>query len=42
MARRDQARADRDWAEADRLRDQLTELGIVLEDAAGGTLWRRA
>jgi len=42
VARRDQARADRDWAEADRLRDQLTELGIVLEDAAGGTLWRRA
>ncbi len=42
VARRDQARVDKDWPEADRLRDQLTELGIVLEDAAGGTLWRRA
>ena len=41
VARRDQARADRDWAEADRLRDQLADLGVVLEDAAGGTLWRR-
>jgi cysteinyl-tRNA synthetase len=41
VARRDQARADRDWAEADRVRAQLTDLGIVLEDAAGGTRWRR-
>ena len=41
VARREQARADRDWAEADRIRDQLSELGVVLEDASGGTLWRR-
>ena len=41
IARREQARADRDWQEADRIRDQLTELGIVLEDGSGGTLWRR-
>ncbi|MGW8311117.1 MAG: cysteine--tRNA ligase [Thiogranum sp.] len=41
VARRDQARVDRDWAEADRLRAQLTDMGIVLEDAAGGTRWRR-
>jgi len=41
IARREQARTDRDWAEADRIRDQLSELGVVLEDASGGTLWRR-
>ncbi len=41
IARRDQAREDRDWAEADRLREQLTGLGIVLEDSAGSTRWRR-
>lgn len=37
-----QARADKNWAEADRIRDQLTEMGIVLEDKAGKTSWRRA
>jgi cysteinyl-tRNA synthetase len=41
IARREKARADRDWGEADRIRDQLSELGIVLEDGGGGTLWRR-
>ena len=35
------ARADRNWAEADRIRDRLKEEGVLLEDAAGQTLWRR-
>ena len=41
VARRQAARERRDWAEADRLREQLTEMGIELEDAADGTRWRR-
>jgi cysteinyl-tRNA synthetase len=36
------ARARRDFAEADRIRQQLEERGVLLEDTAGGTRWRRA
>ena len=35
------ARADKNWAEADRIRDLLQEANILLEDGAGGTTWRR-
>ncbi len=35
------ARKNRDYSEADRIRDELTGLGIILEDAAGVTTWRR-
>ena len=41
VAERDQARMDKNWARADEIRDQLTDRGIVLEDAAGKTSWRR-
>ena len=41
IAQRLQARADKNWAEADRIRDQLHDMGIELEDKGGETLWRR-
>lgn len=37
---RRQARAQRDWATADRLRARLEELGVVVEDTPAGTRWR--
>ena len=42
IAKRNQARADKDWAVADQVRDELTAMGIVLEDAAGKTTWRKS
>nr|WP_236166088.1 cysteine--tRNA ligase [Pseudomonas fulva] len=37
-----QARADKNWGESDRIRDQLMAMGVVLEDSKGGTTWRLA
>ncbi|MDM5088899.1 cysteine--tRNA ligase [Aeromonas bestiarum] len=42
IVQRNQARADKNWAAADAARARLTEMGIVLEDSAGKTSWRRA
>jgi cysteinyl-tRNA synthetase len=42
IAARLQARAEKDWAESDRIRDQLAAMGVVLEDAKGATTWRLA
>jgi cysteinyl-tRNA synthetase len=39
---REEARANKQWAEADRIRDELLAQGIMLEDTASGTVWRRA
>ncbi len=35
------ARESKDWAESDRIRDELLERGIVLEDTPDGTIWRK-
>jgi cysteinyl-tRNA synthetase len=41
IADRIEARRQRNWAESDRIRDELAAAGILLEDGATGTTWRR-
>ena len=42
VAQRTEAKARRDFAAADRIRDELAADGILLEDGPDGTIWRRA
>jgi cysteinyl-tRNA synthetase len=42
LAARATARAERDWAASDRLRDELAAAGVVVEDSRDGQRWRRA
>jgi len=37
---RNQARASKEWATADTIRDRVRDLGVVLEDRADGTIWK--
>ena len=41
IAQRNQAKVDKNWTEADRIRDELKAQKIILEDNAQGTSWRR-
>ena len=41
IKQRNDARAAKDWAAADAARDALKEMGVVLEDSASGTTWRK-
>lgn len=40
IAARNAARAQKNWAEADRIRAELTAMSVVLEDGANGTTWK--
>ena len=42
VARRQAAREARDWATADSLREELSALGVVVEDTPAGPIWHRA
>ncbi len=41
IVERAEAKKSKDFARADAIRDELTAAGVVLEDGAGGTTWRR-
>lgn len=41
IKQRNEARATKNWAAADAARNELTAMGVVLEDSANGTTWRK-
>ena len=42
IEKRKQAKSDKDYAGADRVRQDLLDMGVVLEDSREGTIWRRS
>jgi cysteinyl-tRNA synthetase len=40
IAQRTEARKNKNWAQADKIRDELLAMGILLEDTPGGTVWK--
>jgi cysteinyl-tRNA synthetase len=41
IAERNAARARRDFAASDKIRDELLQAGVILEDTKAGTRWKR-
>ena len=41
IAARAEAKANKDWAAADAIRDELTTLGVAIKDGPEGTTWSR-
>lgn len=39
LAERNEARANKDWARSDQLRDELASKGVIVKDTKGGTEW---
>lgn len=42
IAKRNAARAAKDFKAADGFRDQLADAGVIIEDGPGGTTWKRS
>ncbi len=42
VKQRDEARQNKDWAESDRIRDELAGMGVEVKDGPGGATWERA
>jgi len=42
IEQREEARKNKNWAESDRLRDELQQLGIVIEDTPQGVRWKKS
>ena len=40
LSKREKARASKDWALADEIRDELSEAGVIVEDGSNGVTWR--
>jgi cysteinyl-tRNA synthetase len=40
IAQRNRARKEKNWPQADKIRKDLQDRGIVLEDTPGGTVWK--
>ena len=39
LLQRSQARAEKNWSEADQIRDELNEMGVIVKDTPEGPIW---